>query len=895
MTPTPRATAHAIAAALALLLAAPARADMFSPGDLAKGHASLDGLTNCTKCHVAGQQLSGERCLGCHTELRERVAKGRGLHGRLPAAERAACQTCHHEHQGREFALVDWGKGGRKEFDHARTGLELHGKHRRADCAKCHDRRLVRDPAVLEVIGKQPNRTTYLGAPAACITCHFDEHRGQLSNDCQKCHSDEGWKPARGFKHARTAYPLEGKHARVECAKCHKPELEVEPRKAGPGQSAPVKPTWFARYKGIPFKECTDCHKDPHEGRFGAGCTSCHSTADWKRLTGIGAKRAFHEKSRFPLRGAHAEVKCESCHVATNGKKAKFKGLAFARCTDCHEDSHAGQLARASPDGSRHPAAQRNGPANDRCETCHRVEGWVPATFEAEDHQKLAYRLEGAHRAVACALCHPRDPRVEARVPAATRRKLEHQKRPVRVSLALFDIPRANDCRTCHRDPHGGQFQARGKDEGCARCHGIESFRRVRFDHRRDSRFPLLGKHAQAACGSCHRPDAAGVVRYKPLALACAGCHADPHAGQFVTKAGNDCSRCHGASSWKELLFQHVQPFTEFALDGKHKTVECAKCHVPVRVAGADVRRYRPVGAACEGCHADPHKGKFRVFAPSGAPGGAAGSERRATWRRGKADLAVRPAVLAAGGAAGGTSCASCHTTEDWAKGAFDHDRTGFPLDAGHRAAPCSTCHGQGTLSQAVPRACSACHDDVHGGRLGNRCQRCHKATEWRETTFDADAHRRSAFPLTGRHAFTPCDACHGDKRDRGFGRPVTACIACHEPAWARAASPAASVNHAQAGFPQTCQQCHSAWRFSPAGFPAHDACFQLKGGKHAGVRCLSCHTTFPAVDLSQPLTCATTTTNCQACHACDKHSLVPGFACMERKCYECHRFAANR
>jgi hypothetical protein len=192
-----------------------------------------------------------------------------------------------------------------------------------------------------------------------------------------------------------------------------------------------------------------------------------------------------------------------------------------------------------------------------------------------------------------------------------------------------------------------------------------------------------------------------------------------------------------------------------------------------------------------------------------------------------------------------------------------------------------------------VPRACSACHQDVHVGRLGQRCERCHQATAWRETTFGPDAHRRTAFPLTGRHAFTACDSCHGDKRDRGFGRPVRLCIACHEPDWARTAMAGASVDHVAAGFPQACQQCHSSWHFSPAGFPAHEVCFQINGGKHAGIRCLSCHSTFPPVIAGQALTCATDTANCIQCHSCAEHPGVAGFSCANRKCYECHRFSS--
>jgi hypothetical protein len=619
-----RAPLHLATSLLAAAVALAARGDVFSPGDLARPHANLEGLANCTKCHVAGEQLSGERCLECHKELAGPVAAGRGFHGRIPHAERA-CEKCHHEHQGREFPLVDWGKGGRKAFDHARTGYDLRGKHRRADCARCHDRRLVQEPVVLDMLGKQPARATLLGAPQACAACHFDEHRAQLGGECQRCHDEDAWKPARRFAHARARYPLDGKHAKVACAKCHKPEEEAAARAAAPGQTPPIAPASFVRYKGMPFQACTDCHKDPHQGRLGASCTSCHTPVDWKRISAKGRERAFHEKTRYPLRGAHVAARCEACHGPFPGVKARFRGIPFERCTDCHADAHAGQLAGLAPATARGAKGARALPAAAEiaaggavrtCDACHGLDAWLPARFEADDHDRLSYRLEGAHRAVACALCHPKDPRLEERVPARVRQELRAQGRPLPVSLARLDIPKANDCRTCHRDPHAGQFDARLRTDGCGACHGVSAFRSPRFDHAKDSKYPLTGKHEKVACAACHRRDAAGVVRYRPLETACQVCHADPHAGQLGMKGkGTDCARCHETAGWKTpLRFVHAPPFTTYTLAGKHAKVACEKCHPAVKTAGAEVRRYRPVPRECQDCHVDFHKGAFRGF-----------------------------------------------------------------------------------------------------------------------------------------------------------------------------------------------------------------------------------------------------------------------------------------
>lgn len=607
-------TTRPLLAALAvLLLAGGVRADVFSPGPLSRPHAQLEGLASCTKCHPAGQQLSQETCLDCHRELQWRVQQGRGFHGRIAAAERA-CEKCHQEHQGRDAALVSWGPAGKKGFDHEKTGYPLRGKHARAECARCHDPRLVADLGVRDLLEKQPRRETLLGAPQACNACHFDEHRTQLGADCARCHGEDAWKPAPRFDHAKTVYPLDGKHVKVECARCHKVE-EVAAATAAPGMTPPVKPAAMVRYKPVRFQSCLDCHKDPHLSRFGDDCKSCHTTEDWKKVVGAGAQRVFHDKTRYPLRGAHATATCESCHGPWPGEKAVFKNMAFGRCTDCHLDAHVGQLVLPAAAGGAAAGAP-----TQTCDRCHGLEGWLPVRFEEADHQRLEYRLEGAHRVVGCARCHPKDPRLADQVPARVAAQLQQRRRPVKVSLARLDVPKANDCRTCHKDPHQDQFAARQKESGCVACHGVESFRKIRFDHEKDSRYPLTGKHAKVACAACHRPGEKGAIVYRPLDLACASCHADVHAGQFAVKGkGTDCARCHETAGWKEpLRFRHEKPFTRYVLEGKHRKVECAKCHPAVRVQGVstEIRRYKGVPTECQGCHADFHKGAFKGYVP---------------------------------------------------------------------------------------------------------------------------------------------------------------------------------------------------------------------------------------------------------------------------------------
>lgn len=587
--------------AIAITLAAgSAAAQVFSPGPLAKAHANLEGLSNCTQCHVAGSKLSNNTCLACHTELKDRIAKRDGYHGRIAPAE-LTCNKCHHEHQGKEFHLVDWGAGGKKAFDHKKTGFPLLGKHDKVDCDQCHNDRLLQDAAIRAMRAKEPQRTTFLGTATQCAGCHFDEHRGQESTTCKNCHNESDWKPAPGFNHAKTNYPLEGKHKTVECQKCHSRTLDAESH-----ADSPIKPRSevFSRFKPVVHGSCVDCHKDPHEGRLGDDCARCHQESDWKEMRGAPKERAFHEKTRYPLRGAHIEVACKSCHGPFRGVKAVYKGLPFDSCTACHVDAHLSQLGKIGT----HPAA---------CDRCHTVQSFRPPRYEAQDH--VTWPLKGAHQAVACFRCHLTEQKLAARA-TPIRAWLETRSRKDQIVLTQFHPPGDNSrCDTCHADPHKGQFQKRVKEAGCNDCHQVATWTQVKFDHDKETRFPLTGGHAGRTCAACHTRDAAGVTRYAGVSMVCSSCHADVHAGQFASARGaaSDCTHCHTTVAWPKLVFEHKPPFTTWELQGKHASVTCDGCHRGVAVAtGVTAIRYRGIPTACEGCHVDVHRGAFREFTP---------------------------------------------------------------------------------------------------------------------------------------------------------------------------------------------------------------------------------------------------------------------------------------
>jgi hypothetical protein len=239
------------------------------------------------------------------------------------------------------------------------------------------------------------------------------------------------------------------------------------------------------------------------------------------------------------------------------------------------------------------------------------------------------------------------------------------------------------------------------------------------------------------------------------------------------------------------------------------------------------------------------------------------------------------------------TRCGACHTAEGWDRVTFDHARTGFPLDGQHRQAECRGCHAESDFKRPVPRACVACHRDAHAGRLGSRCQNCHDAVAWKEPTFGPEAHRRTNFPLDGRHAVLPCEECHGDRRDRGFSRPTRRCVECHAADLLRAA--AISLDHSVFGSAEECRRCHGAWSFGNAYLPGHDSCFPIRTGTHSGIRCARCHTSIPV-----PLTisgCNSGTAGCTRCHSCSdyqsRHGGVGSYSSQcsgPDGCWNCHK-----
>jgi hypothetical protein len=568
-------------AALALTCATLALAQV-APGPLSSAHQQLDGVTKCSSCHNFGAVARGFKCLECHTEIRRRVDAKTGLHGRSykASADEIDCHGCHKEHNGRASSLIAL---DRPNFDHlAKTGFALDGKHRQQKCENCHTATRISAGTKSEIKLKNLNRS-YLGLRRECTACHEDRHQGQLGSDCLRCHSQDAFKPAPGFSHAGTHYPLTGLHQTLACQKCHGPK---------PGQPN-------AQWKGLAHDGCQSCHADPHRGafqeaKFRGSCDTCHNTNGFK--TNHPGTEFNHAVTKFALEGKHAPLACAKCH-----KSADFRHpIAHERCQDCHQDPHRGQFAGRA--------------AGSDCSACHSVTGFKPSRFDRGTHRQSAFPLEGKHAALRCAQCHQPE-----------------------GSGAVY-ISRKLTCPACHADRHGGEFAAAPYANQCDRCHTTAGFQPLTFSAARhaQTQFPLAGKHASTACEKCHKPMSAGVTalplmpsvtslltggagnttpailprQYHFASRACDTCHADPHKTKLA------CEGCHTVEDFKVVRpFEHST--TRFKIEGGHLNVKCIQCHKPSKPdAGGTTEgapRFSDTPMRCFDCHGatDPHDGQF--------------------------------------------------------------------------------------------------------------------------------------------------------------------------------------------------------------------------------------------------------------------------------------------
>jgi hypothetical protein len=533
----------------------------------------------CEKCHPSapaaflaeGQKRYlglAQECVTCHKDPHE------GAYG-------TDCLACHGQSQ--PFAQAP-------DFVHP-AEFPLEGGHANQACAKCHEK--TGPTSVLVLLSSEyPVRT--------CTACHDDPHTGALGNDCASCHgTSRPFDQAAEFKHT-DAFPLVGAHAGRACTDCHE--------RSGAYSVAALK------VQAMTVRTCQQCHTSPHresvvsavaqslQRTHAESCTACHRQEDATFLAPIATMTPVrHGGTGFALDAPHDKAKCVDCH-AEIGKRPPlaagpdlasrfaelYPGRSQQACEKCHEDPHGGQFRAAESGGE--------------CIACHAPAHFAPSNFDLAEHAKTRLPLEGAHRAVACSLCHKEQDAV----------------------VQFVSTPLA--CAACHADVHAGRFDEPGRPvtvqnrSGCARCHDATGFSRITWtpqDHAVWTGYPLNEAHAGVSCAACHRPLAQPDEHGRTMGMAsqtCSACHADVHAGQFSRQGVTDCARCHtDSATFAQTTFDH-QRDSAYVLDEKHAKLTCAACHRPFDVGGgAKVIRYRPLGTRCQDCHDPRGRGAMEV------------------------------------------------------------------------------------------------------------------------------------------------------------------------------------------------------------------------------------------------------------------------------------------
>lgn len=530
-----------------------------------------------------------------------------------------------------------------------------------------------------------------LSSGAFALQATATEPHGQLAHECTECHSTEGWKPLRSplpYAHDEASFALTGAHASTDCRACH-PTLE------------------FSKERGR--SDCFNCHaesfsqaRNPVHAGFSTDCRECHGVSSWRPVT------FDHERTGFPLLGAHRTVECTLCH--RNG----YAGTPL-ECISCHQNDFA---------AAREPLHTG---FSVSCRECHGFTSWQPAAF---DHDASGFPLQGAHRSTACSQCH---------------------------RSGFAGTP--TDCFGCHSADFNSASNPRHTSfpTSCNDCHGSSAWRPATFDHAATG-FELAGAHRTAACVSCHRSGYAGT------SADCLACHQNDFNGASnPSHVGfpTSCQSCHGVSAWQPASFDHNA--TGFALSGAHRSVACTSCHRngysgtaseclschQADYSGATNPRHTGFPTSCQSCHSST------AWQPASFDHGATGfpltgahrsAECAACHRTGfsgtpsdcfachQADYSAthNPAHASAGF---GTHCADCHGTSAWTPATFDHESS-FPIASGRHQFPCSSCHvSPGNYSVFE---CILCHEHSQGETNGEHhgvggyvyesraCYQCH-------------------------------------------------------------------------------------------------------------------------------------------------------------------------
>ena len=403
-----------------------------------------------------------------------------------------------------------------------------------------------------------------------------------------------------------------------------------------------------------------------------------------------------------------------------------------------------------------------------------------------------------------------------------------------------------NKCLACHTEINNRILLQKGyhassdvKGKECLDCHSEhngKNFKLIRldpatFDHDLTG-YHLSVPHAKQECNVCHAPKniADQSLRSKKGSFLgvnseCLTCHADYH----LRTLSSVCINCHNEDSFVPATrFSHDN--SKFRLAGKHKSVECQKCHRIQETEGRKFQQFRGIQYNnCTSCHKDPHENQF------------------------------------------GQNCRQCHSEESFlvVKGMkdFDHNKTGYRLEEKHLIVNCKSCHKNRLTDPLKHDRCTDCHADYHNGQfvkngLQPDCSDCHSVKGFTGFSFTIERHNNSNFPLRGAHTAIPCYDCHKKQDKWSFREIGTDCKDCH----ADIHQPYLPLKYYTDA---SCKTCHTESQWADVSFDHSLTDFDLTGS-HVGQDCRACHFRKNAEgNITQKF--AGLSDECSACHT-DNH-----------------------
>lgn len=359
----------------------------------------------------------------------------------------------------------------------------------------------------------------------------------KFSLDCSLCHVPKRWDVLRSdfrYDHKKeTGFALDGAHAKASCLRCHNDRGPVATFKA---------------------RGCAGCHVDPHKSAMGMDCVRCHGQQTWALQGAQGERIADHARTRFPLVGMHATLRCDQCH--TRASAGDFRG-AQRDCFQCHRQDYA-----AAP---KHASAS----FPHDCRSCHKSATFAGAVF---DHVAFG---AGAN----CVSCHmPNYQSAPNHVAQNFSQTCAQCHTTASWAGARFVHPAgATNCVSCHlaRYQSAPNHVAKSYPQTCASCHSQASWLGAVFNH--------AAAGGGTNCSTCHHANFTSAST--PV----------NHVAQGIIESA--CSQCHSNSSpvWDPASFVHSAPNCyNSSTHRAHQNATCVKCH-----PGSYVKST----SACQSCH----------------------------------------------------------------------------------------------------------------------------------------------------------------------------------------------------------------------------------------------------------------------------------------------------